>query len=257
MARLHRIIHGMAGEAPPLLIAHGLFGAARNWGAIGKRLARDRQVVTVDMRNHGESPWEEAHGYEEMAADLAEVIADLGGRADVLGHSMGGKAAMMLALTAPERVARLIVADIAPVTYDRSQIGYVEAMRATELNGVDRRSEAETRLAAHVEDPMVRAFLLQSVELGGAGPRWKLNLDALGAEMPRIMGFELPPDASFEGPTLFVTGAESDYVQPEDWPRIRRLFPAVEHVEIPAAGHWVHADAPGAFIEAVEAFLGR
>ena len=257
MARLHRIIHGMPTGAPPLVIAHGLFGAARNWGAIGKRLARERQVVAVDMRNHGESFWDPDHGYGAMAADLAGVIEDLGGRADVLGHSMGGKAAMTLALTAPERVGRLIVADIAPVAYDRSQIGYVEAMRATELGGIDRRADAETRLAAHVEDPMVRAFLLQSIELGGAGPRWKLNLDALGAEMPRIMGFEVPEGASFDGPALFITGAASDYVQPEHWPQVRRLFPAVEHVEIPGAGHWVHADAPGAFIGAVETFLGR
>ncbi len=257
MARLHRIIHGMSSEAPPLLIAHGLFGAARNWGAIGKRLARERQVVAVDMRNHGESPWEAEHSYAAMAGDLAEVIEELGGRADVLGHSMGGKAAMMLALTAPQLVDRLIVADVAPVAYDRSQIGYVEAMRATELSNVSRRADAEARLAVHVEDPALRAFFLQSIELGEAGPRWKLNLDALGAEMPKIMGFEAPADAAFEGPTVFITGATSDYVTEQHWPLIARLFPAATRVEIPGAGHWVHADAPNAFIEAVETFLRR
>ena len=256
MARLHRIIHGMANDGPPLLIAHGLFGAARNWAAIGKRLARDRQVVAVAMRNHGESPWDDEHSYEGMAADLGEVIADLGGQADVLGHSMGGKAAMMLALTAPERVGRLIVADIAPVTYEDSQSVYIDAMLATKLSDVTRRSDADERLAEHLDDPMLRGFLLQSVELGGTGPRWKLNLEVLKSEMPGIIGFDVP-EARYDGPAVFITGETSNYVRPEAWPLIRQLFPQVESVEIPGAGHWVHADAPGAFIEAVEAFLGR
>ncbi len=254
---LNRIVHGAPSDRPPLVVAHGLFGAARNWGAIGKRLAQGgRQVVAVDMRNHGDSPWTDTHGYEEMADDLAGVIADLGGRADVLGHSMGGKAAMMLALTTPERVGRLIVADIAPIAYPRTQTAWVEAMRATDLEGVTRRSEADERLRAHVDDPMLRAFFLQSLDLGEGGPRWKLNLDVLGAEMARIMGFDLPEGATFDGPVLFVTGAASDYVREVNWPLIRRLFPAVETVEIAGAGHWVHAEAPGAFIEAVERFLG-
>jgi pimeloyl-ACP methyl ester carboxylesterase len=239
---------------PPLLIAHGLFGSARNWGAIAKRLAHDRQVVTVDMRNHGDSPRSPEHGYAAMAGDLAETIADNGGRADVLGHSMGGKAAMMLALTEPSRVRRLIVADIAPVAYAHSQMPYVRAMQALDLAALTRRSEGDAALAAHVPEPSLRAFFLQSLAIEDGRARWKLNLDALADQMPGLMTFPTPP-ATFGGPTLFLTGARSDYVRPEHWPRIRALFPAAEHAALAHAGHWLHADAPAAFVAAVSAFL--
>jgi esterase len=251
--QLNAIVHGQPTGRPPLVIAHGLFGSARNWGAIAKRLAAERQVIAVDMRNHGDSPRSPDNGYEAMAGDLGETIAARGGRADVLGHSMGGKAAMVLALTAPERVARLIVADIAPVAYSHSQLELVGAMQGLDL-GVARRSEADAALAARVPEPGVRAFLLQSLAFGDGRAAWKLNLPALGEQMPRIMGF---PDleSSFAGPVLFVTGASSDYVRPEHWLRIRALFPAAGRVEIAGAGHWLHADAPRAFAEAVTGFL--
>ena len=239
---------------PPLLIAHGLFGSAKNWGAIAKRLALHRQVVTVDMRNHGDSPRSPEHTYPAMAADLAETIAAHGGRADLLGHSMGGKAAMTLALTKPLRVRRLIVADMAPVAYGHSQMPYVRAMQAVDLAGLTRRSEADAALAVHVPEPALRAFFLQSLAFEDGRARWKLNLDALAEQMPGIMDFPASA-ASFDGPTLFLTGARSDYVRPEHWPRIRALFPAAEHRAIPGAGHWLHADAPGPFIAAVSAFL--
>jgi pimeloyl-ACP methyl ester carboxylesterase len=255
---LNRVVLGTEGDARPLVVAHGLYGSARNWSAIGKRLGLHRPVVAVDMRNHGDSLRSPEHSYEAMAGDLAEVIDSLGGQADVLGHSMGGKAAMVLALTAPERVARLIVADIAPVAYPHSQIGYARAMQATDLAGLTRRSEADTRLAEHVPDAALRAFFLQSLDLGEGGPRWKLNLAALADQMPRIMGFPALPNAvRYTGPTLFVTGETSDYVRPEHWPRIRALFPAAQHVVISGAGHWLHADAPATFIETVEEFLRR
>jgi pimeloyl-ACP methyl ester carboxylesterase len=216
-----------------------------------------REVVAVDMRNHGDSLRSPDHSYEAMAADLAEVIDDLGGQGDVLGHSMGGKAAMVLALTAPERVRRLVVADIAPMAYEHSQIGYVRAMQAADLAGVTRRSEADARLAPLVEEAGLRAFFLQSLDLGEGGPRWKLNLAALADQMPRIMGFPALDGAHFDGPVLFVSGERSDYVRPDAWPRMRALFPAAETVEIPGAGHWLHADAPKTFADAVDAFLRR
>jgi esterase len=251
---LAETVHGPATARPPLLIAHGLFGSARNWSAIGKRLALHRQVIAVDMRNHGDSPRSPAHDYPSMAADLAETIAAHGGRADVLGHSMGGKAAMVLALTEPARVNRLIVADVAPVRYEHSQIEYVRAMQAVDLGAVARRSDADAELARSVPEPSLRAFFLQSLAIRPDGASWKLNLDALDDQMPAIMDF---PDlaGSFGGPTLFLTGATSTYVRPEHWPRIRALFPAAEHQAIPDAGHWLHADAPGPFIEAVAGFL--
>jgi pimeloyl-ACP methyl ester carboxylesterase len=252
--RLNAVSYGEPGVHPPLVVAHGLFGSARNWSGVARRLAVGRQVVAVDMRNHGDSPRSDRHGYAEMAADLAATIVGLGGTADVLGHSMGGKAAMVLALTAPARLRRLVVADIAPAAYDRSQLPYVRAMQAVDLAAVGRRSDADAALAGAVPEAGVRAFLLQSLAVAGGQASWKLNLDALAAEMPRIMGF---PDAGapFTGPTLFVTGSASDYVRPEHWTRIQALFPAAERVEIAGAGHWVHAEAPDAFLAAVAGFL--
>jgi pimeloyl-ACP methyl ester carboxylesterase len=254
---LNRLVQGTPTDAPPLVIAHGLFGSGRNWGVVARRLGEGREVVAVDMRNHGDSLRSPDHSYEAMAGDLAEVIDAHGGLADVLGHSMGGKAAMVLALSAPERVRRLVVADIAPAPYEHSQIGHVRALQATDLAGIARRSEAEARLAPHVEDPALRAFFLQSLDVGAGGPRWKLNLGALADQMPRIMGYPAGNGARFAGPVLFLTGEASDYVRPEHWPRIRALFPAVEHEVIPGAGHWLHADAPKDFAAAVDAFLRR
>ena len=242
----------------PLVIAHGLFGAGRNWGGIARRLARDRSVICVDMRNHGDSPWHDSHGYEEMAADLAQVIDAHGGQADLLGHSMGGKAAMAAALLYPGRVARLIVADMAPVAYGHaaSQRANITAMRALDLTGLTSRAEADRRLAAHLDDPMLRGFFLHSLDLRADPPRWRLNLDVLDRDMDRIVGW---PDsaARFDGPALFVAGATSAYVLPEHRGAILAAFPAARVVRIPGAGHWLHADRPEAFAETVAVWLAR
>ncbi len=246
--------YGAPTALPPLLIVHGLFGSARNWGAIARRMASDREVVTVDMRNHGESPWFPTHGYADMAADLAEVIDAIGGRADVVGHSMGGKAAMQLALTRGEKVGRLVVADIAPVGYGHSQNHLIGAMRGLDLAGLDSRSEADRRLAATVDDAGVRAFLLQSLDLKADPPRWRLNLDVLEAEMPGIIGWP-GTGGQFDGPVLFLAGAGSDYIRPEHRAGIKQLFPQAKQAKIPGAGHWLHADRPREFEAALRAFL--
>jgi len=248
--------YGPATGHPPLLVVHGLFGSGRNWSSIARRLALHRQVVTVDLRNHGESPRSPVHDYRAMAGDLSETIARHAGRMDVLGHSMGGKAAMVLALTEPDRVARLIVADIAPVAYDHDQMQYVDAMRGLDLAGVTRRAQADAALAERVPEAAVRAFLLQSLAIESGRADWRLNLDALAGEMPKILDFP-QVEARFAGPTLFLTGASSDYVRPAYRERILALFPAAEHVGLPGAGHWLHADAPNAFVAAVEGFLDR
>ncbi len=238
----------------PLIIVHGLFGSARNWRVLQKRLSADRHVVAVDLRNHGDSFWADDNSYEALAADLAEVIKAHGGVADLLGHSMGGKAAMVLALRHPEMVRKLIVADIAPVAYAHTQARHIEAMKAVDMAKVTRRSEADKQLAATVPDAPLRAFFLQSVALENGTARWQLNLDALGAEMPKIMGFpDLP--GPYTGPTLFLRGAHSDYVKPEMTPRIKQLFPLAEFVVIDNAGHWLHAEQPRAFQAAVAQFL--
>ncbi|MFZ5964973.1 alpha/beta fold hydrolase [Thalassococcus sp. BH17M4-6] len=249
---LNTLSHGTPTDQPPLVIVHGLYGSARNWGVIGKRLSDQRQVIAVDQRNHGDSGWTDSHSYPDMAGDLAEVIAGLDGPADVLGHSMGGKAAMVLAITQPALVNRLIVADIAPVPYSHSQIQYIEAMRAVDLARVEKRSDAVAQLAAHVPDPGLQAFFTQSLDL--KEKRWKLNLDTLAAEMDKVLGF---PDVSgqFDGPTLFLSGAESDYVTQDARPVIRDFFPQARFARIPGAGHWLHAEKPREFEASVRAFL--
>ena len=251
---LHTVTMGADHTRPPILIAHGLFGSARNWGVIARRLSdQGHRVLTVDMRNHGDSPWADSHSYPDLAQDLAEVIAAHGGQADVLGHSMGGKAAMALALTHPTLVRRLIVADIAPVAYGHTQQHLIDAMRAIDLSVIETRRDADQQLAQLVTTDGVRAFLLQSLDVKGR--RWRLNLDALERFMPAILGWHAL-GGSFPGPTLFLSGALSDYVQPEHRPTIKTLFPAARFAKIPGAGHWLHADRPREFEATIAAFFG-
>lgn len=251
---LNRIVFGNDKALPPLLIVHGLFGSARNWGAIARRMAEDRRVVSVDMRNHGDSFWSGSHSYADMAGDLAEVIVAEGAPMDVVGHSMGGKAAMVLALTRGDLVHRLVVADIAPVAYGHSLRPLVAAMRGLDLTGVSARSEADRRLEALVADAGTRAFLLQSLDLKSAPPRWRLNLDALDEAMADITGWP-GTEERYDGAVLFLSGAASDYVRPEYRTEIKRLFPSARMAKIPGAGHWLHAEKPREFEAALRAFL--
>jgi pimeloyl-ACP methyl ester carboxylesterase len=244
---LNTIIHGEQTDKPTLLIAHGLFGSARNWGVIAKRLSADRQVIAVDMRNHGSSPWFDTHSYADMADDLTGMID---GPVDLLGHSMGGKAAMVMAVKNPHKINKLIVADIAPVAYSHSQMGPLSAMRGGDLSVVENRADAKAQLA-HL-DPGLDDFLLQSLDI--KSKKWKLNLDVLETEMPKIVGFPAL-DGTFAGPTLFLSGATSDYVKAEYRPEIKRLFPDAKFAKIPGAGHWLHAEKPREFEASVAAFL--
>ena len=245
---LVRAAHG-GGAGAPLLIAHGLFGSARNWGAVAKRLSDSRPVTAVDMRNHGTSPRAPTNSYTDMAADLAAAIET---PSDVIGHSMGGKAAIVLALSHPDRIRRLVVADIAPVAYSHTQQHLIDAMQGLDLTAIESRGAADRVLAERIDEPGVRAFLLQSLDVKER--RWRLNLDVLAAEMPKIVGFpEL--EGRFDGPALFLTGAGSDYVLPEHRDRIRALIPNARFAKIPGAGHWLHADKPREFEAAVRVFL--
>ncbi len=244
--------YGDLNNGTPVLIVHGLFGSARNWNVIAKRLSETRPVLTVDMRNHGESFRAETQSYADMAGDLAEVIAGHGGQADVIGHSMGGKAAMVLALTKGALVRRLVVADIAPVAYGHTQAHLIAAMRGVDLSLVETRRDADAALSAAVAEEGVRAFLLQSLDV--KEKRWRLNLDVLDRYMADLVGW--PGTAgSYEGPTLFLSGAASDYVTREDREGIRGQFPQARFAKIPGAGHWLHADKPWEFEAAVATFL--
>ena len=239
-------------DNPPLIIAHGLYGAARNWGSIARALSDQRRVLAVDMRNHGDSPWHDTHRYPDLAADLIAVAETLPGPVDLLGHSMGGKAAMVAALTRPDLVRRLIVADIAPVSYDHAQLAYIDAMRALDPTQITRRSEAEAALRGVIDDPLLPAFFAQSLDLTARA--WKLNLAVLARDMPYLLGFP-EVSGSFTGPALFLTGALSPYVRPEHRDRIKALFPHAVMAKIPGAGHFLHAEKPEAFTAAARHFL--
>ncbi len=252
---LAHIAHGAAG--PPVLILHGLLGSARNWSSVAKKLGATHQVFALDLRNHGASPWADAMSYDQMADDVRAFLARQGlASAAVIGHSMGGKVAMRLALTHAQQVERLVVVDIAPVAYRRSFNAYVEAMRDLDLSGINRRAEADALLADKVEDRGVRGFLLQNLASGEDGLAWRVALQALSDNMPEIMSFPEPrPWERYEGPSLFVTGGRSDYVRAEHHAEILRLFPHARIETLPDIGHWVQAEAPEKFVEVVGAFL--
>ncbi|TBN43715.1 alpha/beta fold hydrolase [Paracoccus subflavus] len=255
--RLSHQTHGPEGGVP-ILMAHGLFGQARNLGALARRLSESRRVVVVDMRNHGDSFHDPDHGYPALAGDLADAIAGLGGRADVVGHSMGGKAAMALALTHPRMVRKLAVMDIAPLSYKHSQIGLIVAMESLDLSAIDRRSAADAALARHVDDPGIRAFLLQSLDLKSDPAAWRMNLCALRDQMDRLVGWpDDLPKGSFDGPMLEIAGERSDYVSEAGQAALREHFPQARVVRVKGAGHWLHADAPQAVAQILVGFLGE
>ena len=241
--KLNHTIAGPEGALPVLLV-HGLYGQGRNLGAQARRLAQTRRVVTVDLRNHGDSP-------QDMDADYAALAGDL------VGHSMGGKAAMVLALTQPGLVRRLVIMDIAPIAYDHDQTRYIDAMEALDLSAITRRSQADAAMAADVPEPGVRAFLLQNLDLKATPPAWKLNLPALRAAMPQIVGWpDDLPQGSFPGKVMALRGARSDYVADAGEAALRAHFPQVRIVTLKDAGHWLHADAPEAVAETLVSFLG-
>jgi pimeloyl-ACP methyl ester carboxylesterase len=242
---------------PPVVILHGLLGSARNWTSIAKELAASHRVFALDLRNHGRSPWAATMSFDEMAGDVAAFIERHGlGALTLIGHSLGGKVAMRLALTRPELIERLLVVDVAPVAYAHSFGPFVEAMRQVDLAAVQRRGDADLQLRDAVPDAVLRNFLLQNLVKTDAGFVWRVNLEALAANMDALLGFPMPAaDAAYGGPTLFIAGGRSHYLTPEHQPLIERLFPNAEHAVIAGAGHWLHAECPAEFLADVRRFL--
>lgn len=251
------ILHAVeAGAGPPVALLHGLFGAASNFAAIQRRLGAGRRVIAFDLRNHGASPHDPAMSYAAMAEDVLDSLSALGvPEAALLGHSMGGKVAMRAALLRPDRVARLLVADIAPVRYEPAFRAIAEAMLALPLAPGLTRAAADAALAPAVPDPAVRSFLLQNLRLGPA-PAWRIGLREIAAALPDIEGWDAPHGAQYAGPVLMLRGERSGYVRPEHRPAVRALFPMARFTALKGAGHWLHADAPDAFVEVAQAFLG-
>jgi esterase len=245
------------GDGPPVAILHGLFGSGRNWRSAAQHLAAHYRVLAFDLRNHGASPWADGMAYDAMVEDLRASLQARGlDHAALLGHSMGGKVAMLAALLYPAEVDRLIVVDVAPVPNPPNLLGYVRAMRAVDLRGITRRSEVDALLSGAIPNATERAFLLQNLLIADGSARWRLNLEAIERDFPEISGFPyLPADTAYRGPTLFIAGARSNYLQPKDEPAIRRLFPQARIIRIEGAGHWIHAEQPDAFLRAVRPFL--
>lgn len=242
------------GEGPAIILLHGLFGAASNWGRVQRRLAETHAVLAMDLRNHGASPHDPRMDYPTMAADVAETMATEGvATAGVLGHSMGGKVAMQLALARPGIVSRLLVADVAPVHYQPHFRLIAAAMLDLPLAPGLTRAEANAALGHVAPDPAVRGFLLQNLRFGDP-PAWRIGLRQIADALPFVEDW--PGAGRYDGPVLVLRGERSDYILPEHRPLFRALFPAAKFATLRDAGHWLHADAPDAFLATVRAFMG-
>jgi esterase len=252
------LAHNAFGESgPAVIVLHGLLGSARNWTTISKRLGESRRVFALDLRNHGGSPWAASMTYDDMAEDVRRFIEQQGLEpVSVIGHSMGGKVAMRLALLYRDLVDRLVVVDVAPMVYNHSFDDYIDAMRGVDLARVTRRAEVDAALARTIPDFGVRAFLMQNLARNDGGFVWRPNLDAIAMSMDDIIGWPESGPARFEGDTLVLAGERSEYVRPEHRPLFEELFPAVRLEWIEGAGHWVHAEKPEPFLERVAGFLG-
>jgi len=244
------------GEGRPLIILHGLFGASDNWLSIGKHLSQDYKVYLVDQRNHGNSPKSGEFNYSVMAEDLAEFINEHQIYDPIiLGHSMGGKTAMQFAVNYPDKIQKLIVADIAPREYHLHHQLILEGLSSVDLGSIKNRKEADEQLAKFVPEPGVRQFLLKNLSrTADGGFAWKINLPVIKKEIGNV-GEPLQEGVSFDKPTLFVRGAKSDYIRDEDELLINKIFSNYRLATIPDAGHWLHAERPVEFLECITDFL--
>jgi esterase len=250
------ILHAVeAGEGTPLVLLHGLFGSARNFAMVQRQFAQRHRTIALDLRNHGASPHAHAMDYASMADDVIATLQQRGAvPATLVGHSMGGKVAMHVALAQPDHVTRLVVADIAPVRYPPQNRPEIAAMQTLPLTPGLTRAAADAALAQAIPDAPMRAFLLQNL-IVGEHPAWRIGLAEICAGMQSIDSWLPPPVPPYRGPTLFIAGATSNYILPEYRPAIRALFPKARFVTLKHAGHWLHADNPAGFVAVVEAFL--
>jgi len=247
----------IAGEGKPLIILHGLFGSLGNWNNPIKSLSSAYQVITVDLRNHGRSPHCDAMDYTLMAADIVELMKHLDiSKAHILGHSMGGKVAMQLALNYPELIDKLIIVDIAPVAYGAHHEDVFKGLFAVDLKTLKSRSEADKQLSEHIDDVAVRAFLLTNLYRAHSKEfAWRMNLQAIYNEYNHISA--APAGNQYPKPTLFIKGANSDYLIADYKDAVLNLFPASKYKVILNAGHWPHAEKPAEFSQLVMDYLAE
>lgn len=245
------------GQGAPLVLIHGLFGSADNLLGIARALADVRTIYNVDVRNHGASFHSPDWSFTSMANDITALLDHEGlPQVDVLGHSMGGKIAMALALHAPERVSKLVVADISPVASLPRHQQIIAGLKAVAEARLSSRNDANQLLSQYVAEIGVRQFLLKSLASNQGVLHWKFNIADIDVGYPQILT-ALTSATPFSGDTLFIKGGESDYVQREHMADILQLFPNAQAKVIQGAGHWLHAEKPVAFNKIVRDFLLR
>ena len=254
----------LGSTGPHVVFLHGLFGQGKNWTKIAKGLSDAARVTLVDLPNHGQSPWTDHFSYPEMANQVAELLQPQGGDDQwaVIGHSMGGKVAMTLALLRPELVERLCVVDVSPV--QSREIGefqtFIQGMQSINLETLQDRRQADAQLAAYASDPAIRSFLLQNLRRddssAGNGWRWQMNLEMLGDHLGEMGDWPDLEAQPYQGPVLWLAGARSGYIRREYSAAMRAHFPRVQLVKIKGAGHWVHSEQPAVFLGIIRRFLG-
>lgn len=236
----------------PILLLHGLFGSKRNWYSIGKRFVQERNVYALDLRNHGSSPWVDTMTYPEMSEDVAHFIVTLEhSPVTIIGHSMGGKIAMYLALNFPHLVECLIVVDIAPVEYSADRSVYIQALKDLPLKSLTSRNHADNLLQQRIPDRNIRALLLQNLVKQTENTsvwKWRCNLQAIADAQNTLNTFP-NTQKTFTAPVLFLKGTESDYIRQSHIPTLERLFPNAYCDSVHDAGHWIHAQQPEVFLE--------
>ena len=260
MIELHETLIGDPTK-PMVVMCHGLFGQGKNWTNIAKQLTDNYCVLLLDMPNHGRSPWTDSFSYATMSQDVADYV--MAHHSDKLpciwvGHSMGGKVVMRIALTRPELVSKLSVVDMSPArTGAMVSFGPIFAgITAIDVAGLRARTEADAQLKSYIPDPVVRAFILQNLRQDHGQFRWQPNIALLKDSLDALSDWP-PITASYAGPVLWIAGANSNYVQASNARSMRALFPAVSKVVIKDAGHWVHSEQPAAFVAVVTHFLSQ
>jgi pimeloyl-ACP methyl ester carboxylesterase len=245
------------GNGQPLIILHGLFGSSDNWLPQAKLLSSNYKVYLVDQRNHGQSPHNDAFDYDAMVNDLHEFIEEHKlVNPVILGHSMGGKAAMNFALTHPEKLEKLIVVDIAPRAYNLEHYTIVEGLQALPLHTITSRTEADEALSKYVPEFDTRQFLLKNLQRKTEGGfLWKINLPVIAEKLGNV-GVDLLKSGTFDKPTLFVRGDRSNYIKDDDRNRIKEIFPNSSLITMDT-GHWVQAEKPQEFVQIVTQWLGQ
>jgi esterase len=252
-----KLFHRKIGEEPTvMIILHGLFGSSDNWLSVGKIFSQDYTVYLIDQRNHGQSPFSDRHSYKDMSEDILEFMENENiHSAVIIGHSMGGKTAMRFALDHPEKVSKLIVVDIGPKYYPVHHQTILEALLSVNLENCTTRKEVDLILSETLPDTSVRQFLLKNIYWNEDKKMcWRMNLNVLNKEIENI-GEAITENTKYFKPSLFLKGQNSDYIKEKDYCGIHRLFSPSLIDCIPGTGHWIQAEAPETFIDAINAFL--